>query len=164
MAARILDLCDALAATVQAAWAPTAPDAVSREYGLEVGLDPTYADILLTGRKVYVFPASYNNDRILDRKSTLDKYTVSVLICERFSDVAGSINKAWMDARVLFVEQSILRTLSNLEYRPLASGSYRGMTIDPEQLGVVDVVFDRDLYMQRKTFWSQCTFVYQEAN
>jgi hypothetical protein len=161
VSARIIELCDAAVDALVAAWpgGPTLPDAVTRVYGAEVVLSEDYESALIRGRQVYVFPATYSNKRILDRKSLLNQYAIAVLVVERYTDGAGKPLDEWMDERVEFVQDAILGTLGDIRLRLLGT-----LAIDPEQLGSVDVIYDRDLYMQRKTFWSQCSFVYQEAS
>jgi hypothetical protein len=155
MAAHVIEICDACVAVLSTVWAPVAPNSISRIYGKEIGLSIDYPAEMLTGRQIYVFPTNYNQYRLLDRKSKLTKYSVSVLIAERYTE-AGLPPVAWMDERVSFVDSVVFSALTDL------SASFAGARVDPEDLGSVDIVYDRDLYMQRNTFWSQITIVYQE--
>jgi hypothetical protein len=158
MAARVIETADAVAAAIRTAWAPIAPDAATSDYGAEVILDDDDPDVL-TGRKVFVFATEYAAPEFVDGASLRRTYGVGIVIVERYAAAAGTPPKAWMDARVLFVEQSIYRLLRNPDL--VLSNT---LVPSPEAPGTVDVVYDLDLYLQRKTFWSVCTFTFQEAD
>jgi len=162
--ARTLEICDAVVDAIGTAWDPTSPDAVSREYGVEVGLSKDYASILLTGRKVYVFPTSYEAPGLIDREVLMNAHGVAVLICERYTNSDGSTAdpglppKAWMDERVLFVQDKIYKVLRNPHLVLLDT-----VIPVPDELGSIDLVYDRDLYLSKRAFWSYGFFNFQEA-
>jgi hypothetical protein len=158
MSARILEFSDAVTAAIQAAWNPVAPSAVSREYGAEVILTDDDSDVL-KGRRVFVFPTTYEAPEFVDRAELLRTYSVGIVIVERYTDDAGYPTKSWMDARVLFVEQTIYRLLRN-PMLVLADT----LIPAPNSPGTVDVVYDLDLFLQQKTFWSVCFFTFQEVD
>ena len=160
MSARVLDTADAVAQAIQTAWSGlAAPDGVSREYGADVILKEDDPDTVLKGRQVYVFPTKYEAPEFVDSSALRRTYSVGIVIVERYTDGPGWPPKAWMDARVLFVEQTIYRLLRNPDF--VLSNT---LVPSPEEPGTVDVVYDLDLYMQRKAFWSVCSFTFQEAD
>lgn len=159
--ARVLDLCDACAAAVSAAWVPTGDDAVARVYAPDVGLTQDNPDTLVRGRKVYLFPGAYASP-LLDRGSLLRRYTVAWLVVERYADGAGFPPDAWLDDRVAFVEQTVFNVLRDPTL-VLTGAVVSGVQPDPEAEPAVDPVYDLDLLIENHTFWSQGTLTYIEA-
>lgn len=155
--ARILDVCDAAVALIAAAWSPAAPDGASRIYAKDIALQKSAGATLLAGRQVYVFPKANQLDSVIDARTKLNKYSFGIVIAERYADGPGPVPDAWMDARVDFVEQSILKTLSDLTVR--LSGAW----IDPRRLQGIDGVYDRDEMQKRLAFWSTCSFTFQDT-
>ncbi len=159
--ARILDLCDAIATLIGATWVPVAPDAVSREYGPDVGLSEDDGNTLLDGRQVYVFPIGYGVPAMDDRTFLDKRYAVVVTIIERYTDDPGIPPNDWMDTRVTFTE-TLFKLLRNPFLELLAvSGAY--VMPDIENPATVDAVYDFDLFQENRTFRSQMTLNFQEA-
>lgn len=156
--ARVLQLCDAVASLIGSLWTPTAPDAVQRAYGPDVGLTEDDPSTLITGRQVYVFPVSYGVPTMIDRSELDHRDTVAVLVIERYTAGTGYPPVDWMDARVNFTEQKIFIPLRNPQLVLLDT-----LIPDLETPGSVDVVYDIDLYRDNKTFWSQLTLPFQEV-
>ncbi len=159
--ARILDLCDAIVGQIEGAWSPTAPDAVSREYGPDVGLNADDGATLITGRKVYVFPIAYGIPAMEDRSYLDKRYGVVVTVIERYTDDPGIPTKAWMDTRVTFTE-TLFKLLRNPNLELLASGGNYVLP-DIENPATCDTVYDFDLFQENRTFRSQLTLNFQEA-
>lgn len=161
MSARILDLADAAAALIAKKWAPTSPDAVSREYGPDIGLNPDDAATLIAGRQVFVFPGAYAMPQLLDRQVLDKRYTLFVVVLEQYTAPAGSDAgippKAWMDDRVLFTE-TLFTLLRDPDLVLLQT-----VIPDLENGSTVDAVYDFDLFQEQRTFRSQMTLNFQEA-
>lgn len=105
MAARIIDLCDALVTKITAAWPGglTAPDEAKRAYVAPLPLDRATP---VTGRRVWVFPAPYE-DEAATRGEKNRAFELSVIVAERYAVQAAAESdeaRAWFDARVEFVE------------------------------------------------------------
>lgn len=156
MAARILDLCDAIVTLIGSNWSPTAPDAVTREYGPDVGLDASDSATLIVGRKVYVFPTSYAVPQLQDRELVDKRYSAVALVIERYTD-AGTPPTEWMDERVLFAE-GLYKLLRDPDLVLLDTA-----IPDLENGSTVDVVYDIVRFAEQRTFWSQMTLNFQEA-
>ncbi len=158
MSSRAAQVRDACAAAIRAAWSPAAPDAVTGVWATDVVLDPDRPDELLAGRQVYVFATSLTQPRLVDRGGVLRRYLVSALVAERY-DSAGPVPTAWVDDRVAFVEAKVLGVLAAPSLR-LLDGAVR-LAMDEEH--GIDLVCDRELLQQVRTFWSVGTFVFQEV-
>lgn len=100
-----LTLCDDLVSALTTSWAPTGSDGVERAYFKRIGNgeDETTE---LAGRKVYIFPTSYDNGPA-DRGEDEFTHNISVLIVERYTD-ADDPTRAWVDTRVDFVYEEIV--------------------------------------------------------
>ena len=159
MAAQITTLADALTAAVLAAWnaslvAPAtvaAPDEVSREYVADVDLDS------LTGRKVYVFSGSDYENGPVTRGEDEWVYRIQAVIVERYAEGAGRPPKAWMDARVEFVQNIVSGTLDYV--RELLSVGGREITTQSNTVSV----YDTAKFSEHKCFWSEVVFEFRET-
>lgn len=162
MAARIVEVCDAVVAAVLAEWAVVqgsavaAPNECARVYVTPVGPD----DIgRLTGRKVWVTPANYA-DEPASRGEDQDQHTVAVIVAERYPD-AGAPPRAWLDERVAFVE-AVYDLLAN--YKPVRSpgallvGSpARRHWTERAQVAVYDWAF----LDEHHVFWAELEFEFR---
>jgi hypothetical protein len=160
---RAAQVADAVADVITAAWkdadgGPDAPSGVCREWAKDVvltGDDPTR---LLAGRQVLVFASGLEQPEVLDRGEQVQRYTVGVLVCERYTESAGDVPKAWVDERVGFVEAVVFKPLASPRLK-LFGGAVR------QEFGLpnaVDVLCDRDMLRQRRTFWAVATFNFRE--
>lgn len=159
MSARVLDACDAAVTLVASLWTDKGKaDAVTRVYAPPVNLTDD-SDGALAGRQVFFFPGPYAAGQ-LARDSQWRKYTVRALVVERYTAAAGGPPTAWVDDRVDFVEATI--------FNPLADQSkflVDQMTADPEadpDHATIDVLYDVDVLLNHKTFWSVATFRFAE--
>lgn len=159
MTARVLDAADAAVALVLAGWSDKGEaDGVTRVYAPPVNLTED-SDSPIAGRQVFVFPGPYDAAQ-LDRADQWRRYTLRVLVVERYTAGAGGPPTAWVDERVGFVQTVV--------FDPLADQSLvlvGEMTPDPEAddaHAAVDTLYDVDVLLNHKTFWSVMTFVFRE--
>lgn len=157
--APILTLCDALVADLAGRWSPVAPDAVSREYLTEARLES------LTGRRVWIFPATYA-DRPASRGEELSDYRVAVVVTEKLpwqTAVTSAVLKEWADERVDFVRELIADGFD------FGRETGRGLlTTGGRELWTAEVepveVYDPALLETKKLFWSAVEFTFQEIS
>lgn len=161
--ARIIDACNAVTGAIQSVWNPVAPSAVQRSYVPDIGLSADHTDTLIQGRQVYVFPAKWENDGAIDRGNWDRLYVVQFVTVERYSvsgtDQVGTPTDDWVDQRVLFVE-GIFNFLANPDVT--IPGALVNLYRLPEDQASVDEVYDVDLLMRKKTFWSPATIAFRE--
>ena len=149
MAARIVEVCDAVVAVIAAAWSPTGNDTVSREYDADIDSKK------LVGRKVYVFPASYANPEPSSRSEDFYDYAVAVMVSERYED-AGRVPNSWVDDRIAFTRDKVYEPLSDARTL-LILGTLYPLTAE------VDPVYDVDELRSRKLFVSVVNFTFRES-
>ena len=159
MNARVDQLVDAVAGALVGAWGPTAPDGVSTEYAPDIGLTPDQADTLIQGRQVFVWPAAYGAPELLDRAELLKRYTVVVVVVERYTETTKRPPNDWIRARTAFVERQVYNLLRDPGLVLLDS-----LVPAPEEPGTVDVVYDLDVLIEHRAFWSQASFTFQETS
>lgn len=160
MASRAASVRDGVVAAIQAAWSPSAPDGVSGVWAKDIVLDVDKGgDRLLTGRQVFVIVASQTQPRVADRKGSLRRYVVGVLVAERYEGGAGAVPTEWIDERVEWAEANVLDLLANPNIT-LSDGAVR-LAFDEEQ--GIDAILDREILQKHRTFWSVATFVFQQV-
>ena len=148
----ILTMLDSLVTRISTQWGPTGNDAVSRVYQTPVKTSE------IVGRKVYLFPAEYD-DESATRAEDLITYRVAIIVAERY-EAAGEPTVAWVDTRVDFVNDLLdwlefLGTSGN----PLhAIGTREIKTLSREPVQVYDV----EMLVKHKMFWSELEFTFQE--
>lgn len=157
---RVLDLVDALVGSVAAAWAPAAPDAVSRQYLAAV----TASDLNdQAGRKVFFFPGPYTAEAA-ERGGTLWGYRVGAIVTRRYTGAdkpTSAALKAWLDGEVSFVQQYLTDGLDYGQFdRFLEFGGRQVWTEDVE----VSVLYDPDELDQRKGFRAEVAFLFREID
>lgn len=157
MSARVLNTADAVVSVIQTWWNPTSPDAVERDYVPDVILNPDDPGVL-TGRKVWIFPASHGAPEMVTRAELRRTDTIAFLVVERYTDAAGKVPAAWLDERVEFVQglYDLIRD-PNLD---ILDGTVVVRPVDP---GSVEVVYDRDVLMEHRTFWSYGSVTYERV-
>lgn len=143
-----------LAAAVQAAWNPTAPDAVAWDFFRRWSdLDKAASDTLL-GRQVVFFPSDYGKQSE-DRGE--DRYThrITALVVERYTG-AGDPTRAWTAERVDFVHERIVKGLWYTRDRAAANRNLMSVSADA-------AVCDTDkLTGANKLFAAEVQLVYDE--
>lgn len=146
MASNILTVCDALVSAIDTAWTTKVADsgATSREYIAPVSTAELSS---LTGRKVYVIPGDHVKSAET-RGENRWEYRVGVLVVERYIS-AGLPPKAWMDARVEFVETTIANACDY--WRSLLGISGREVWTELLETKTYDV----DLLNESNLFWSE---------
>jgi hypothetical protein len=152
MAAEIINICEEIREWIEAGLNAPGDATVSREYIGPVSVDS------ITGRKVFVMPLSYLNNPA-DRGEDEWVYGVQVTVIEKYTD-RGDPTKAWIDERVLFVQQKVsdrcdfVRTMlvfgTNNERRLLTYANEVA-------------VYDEALLVQNKLFKSDVTFEFRET-
>ena len=158
---RLLDAADDAVTKLLAAWtAMVAPDEVKVLYAEDIPLTPDDAEVI-EGRKVYVLPAGYDAADQYVRTEVLTRYTLGVLVVERFAD-AGAPPPSWVRERVAFVGRTVFATLRN-------PGLVLASTMRPdfesgEPAGAADEVYDLAILTRHKAFWSALTFRYVEIS
>lgn len=125
--ARILQVCDAVAANINSLWAaltgdtPVGTSQAQRVYEVPVGADAEQNTV--TDRQVYVFPIEFAKPSDATRKERYQDYTLEVVTAERYTGPAPTPD-AWLDVRVTFVEQVIWLPLSDPRQPNVLSGVY----------------------------------------
>jgi hypothetical protein len=154
MAARIIGVADQLVTEIDTAWTQGASDTITREYLPSVSIQELSS---LTGRHVYVFPLTYD-DQPATRAENEYAYTIVIVIVERYTDAAGAATKAWLDTRVNFVHDTV-RDAIDFDGRTLLTiGTRRLWTESIETL-----VYDVDKLNENNVFWSELTVVMKEV-
>lgn len=161
MGCETYEVADACRDVIAAAWSPSGPDAVTRVWARQIGLDPDSVYPLLEGRKVYVIPGGWDQDGVLDRSARLVTHSVGVLVCERYTDAPGEVPDAWLDERVQFTRQFVADLLSDPGLVLTVPGGSVRVKFDERQ--GIDVLVDRDALVRNKTFWSVCSFTFREV-
>lgn len=147
MAARVLQVCDAVVEAIEALWSPAAPDSVSRAYLARHQLRG------LEGRQVTVHPAGYAWPALGTRGEDYRDCKVLIAVAERYT-AAGDVTDAWLDDRVEWV-QSIYDDLDDPRTSNLLGAFW------PEE-SAITVVFDPDELEQRKLFLSVIEMTFRE--
>lgn len=149
MSASVNDMADAAVAAIQAAWSPTAPDSVERDYLFRSDLDT------MTGRQVRVYPLSYTDapaDRgSLDGGESVCEFGIGVTVAERYAGEEAKPPRSWIDDLVEFAEAKVYNVLSNR--LPGVSGS---VTLRADVS-----VYDVGILGQNQAFWSEFEFVFR---
>ena len=146
MAARIVEVRNALAAAISAWWAPSAPDAVLTPWRFDLD-SKTH-----TGRKVYVFPSEYATENVA-RGFEQGDYAFALVVAEKYEE-QGQPSDAWTDERVEWCE-SLLALLSNPASRLLDNALH-------PQDAAVTTVCDIEELTARKLFFSVLNVTYRE--
>ena len=152
MAARIVEVRDAVVERVAAWWGPSAPDEV---------LGPAEFDLdtsKMLGRQVRVFPSTYTGGPV-DRSGDQNDYTVVIAVTEVFRD-AGEVPAAWVDELVAWSERLLNAVGSVRAERLLATGE-AGSGLWPETAECT-TVYDLEELTERKLFLSVLTIMYRE--
>ena len=163
--ARIIAACDAAAALILAGWEasdspPGGLDGVERDWIPEIGLTED-AETPHRGRRLYVIPAedAYSAD-LITRDDQERKYKFRVLMVEQYAPEEGDAlmpSRAWTDERVNFFEQRVFNVLANQSTVLLDE-----MVPALEETASVQMILDRDVLLQHKTFWAWAEFPYME--
>lgn len=163
--ARILQVCDAVAAHLRTVWSPTGDDRVTRTYGPDIGLSVDDEATLIAGRQVYVFPTSYAVPVQVTRREVEWRYAVSIIVAERYDEdgeTAGLPPNSWMDARVAFVADKIFKPLRD-QHLTLLGTVIPSLESGGETAEVL-TVYDLDVYREHRAFWSQINVPFEEVN
>lgn len=154
MAARVLELADAVVVAIQAGWDDPAPATVSRVYLFDVP-DSDLGLRSVEGRQVYVFPAGIADAGLVTRNTSQTEYRIAVLIVERYTE-PGDPPSSWVDDRVTWVETEIWNKLS--AFNALASQERGVWAETAESVSIYDAAILRE----HRCFWSEFEFAYRE--
>lgn len=161
IAARECDLADAIAANIAGRWAPQAPDAVSRAWVANIGLNPDDPQTLIAGRQVYVLPVTMSTPERMSRAELQNLYTFVLLTAERYVEAAGDPTNDWIDERIAFVEQTLYYPLSNPGLE-LSGSVVKSAFPAREERPTIDVLLDRERLLEDRCFLSQITLVFED--
>lgn len=159
MAARIADVCDAVASAIDTWWQAATPakgaaDTVSRGYEPDLNVDPQSDSPRPAGRAVYVFPAESVHAGMDNRGEDLDEHAVAVCVVEWF-DGSDAPDRAWLDARMLFLD-SLWRLLRNVRAEPeVVAGSW-------PQAAAVTEWYDPQALRTDRAFFGSLVVSYRE--
>lgn len=145
MAARIVEVRNALAAAITTWWTPSAPDAVLTPWRFDLD-SKTH-----TGRKVYVFPSEYARENVARGREQCD-YAFALIVAERYEE-QGQPPDSWTDERVEWCE-SLLEHLDT-------PGNLLLSSLWPQEAAVT-TVFDLEELSARKLFFSVLNLTYRE--
>lgn len=153
--ARILEACDAAKAEVLALLPSPDPTGtvVERVYTFK-GPQNDARIRALTGRRVYLFPDSYEQAAIVDRGIDANDYVVTLLVVEVYRGAAPVPPDEWIDERVTFVD-GLYRRLQDARAEPIG-GQFEA------QAGKILSVYDQDVLDEHKTFWSYGQFTLRD--
>jgi len=145
MAARIVEVRNALAAAITAFWTHSSPDQVRTPWRLD------YTVKTLTGRKVDVYPSEYLTENVA-RNFEQGDYTFAIVVAEKYEE-QGEPTDAWTDERVAWCE-SLLEHLNDPANQLLSS-------LWPQEAAVTTVC-DLEELTVRKLFFSVLSITYRE--
>lgn len=145
MAARIVEVRNALAAAIRAWDTPSHADEVLTPWRFDLDTKA------LTGRKVFVFPSEYAVENIA-RQAEQASYSFVLVVAEKYEE-QGQPGDAWVDERVLWCE-GLLQLLDDPEALLLGS-------LWPQESAVATVC-DIEELTARKLFFSVLNITYRE--
>ncbi len=153
MAARIVEVRDAVVERIAAWWEPAAPDEVIGPW--EIDLDTRE----LKGRRVQVFPSTYAGGPV-SRLSDQNDYSIVIVVAELYPD-DGPIGARWIDGLVGWCEQLLNEIGSVRAARLLAVEGQPDSGLWPETAECT-TVYDLEELTERKLFLSVLTVLYRE--
>lgn len=157
MTARIIEVCDAVVARLQAVWAAQSPPMTAtaeRSYGLD-DVDPNKlpAGVPL----VRVFPTAYGRADLLTRAGDVKTRDVSLVVLCRAPTLPPA--KAWVDAQLAFVDGLVYGPLQDVRAVPALPDPCTNLY--PDAASVVEV-FDPDSLRAAGLFVSEIAVNYRE--
>jgi len=161
MAARVIEIVDAVVAYIRANQEPTNGATVERRVPPDTQVERAYYENLV-GRWVYVFPTRKrftNEGRTRGRRAQV--FDVSVVVAERVpTDYRTEPERrAWADTVVEWVEDTIHAPLTDETTLDLIAGA----AIHPtEAAGIVDLV-NPGAWAEGRLFWSEVQLAFWEG-
>lgn len=146
--AKCIQLADAAAQRISAAWNPVAPNEILRDYVIPAKVDA------IVGRKVWIWPVAHATQGPATRAADIEEHQIALVIAERYTGTEPRPPKAWIDERVNFVEQSIWDLLSDVRNQFLVENVW-------PQSGEI-LVFDWTMLNKLQTFWSEIELTFRE--
>lgn len=148
-----LILCEQLVTALRTAWNPTAPSGVERAYAKRFGTAADVGKSKLTGRRVVVYPTSYDNGPHT-RKEDLYVHGVSVQVWEKYPD-SGDPRVEWMDELVDFTFVEIVQGFDFSREAPEWNLGLRTTATKTQ-------IYDLTRLLGVKVFFSQVDFEFEE--
>lgn len=148
MPSHIIQLADYVKTTLQSVFATAGLTVdTQRVYDIEFDLGT------FTGRKVRVFPVSYDTDDPATRKEDYYDGQLSIIYLERYTS-PGSPPVEWIDERVELVETRIFNTFKDVT-QPLHLAVYWSESCK------VTTVYSNDVLRKHKVFWSEVEITFR---
>lgn len=160
MAARIVEVCDAVVAAILAEWTasaspPGAADGVERVY-----TEPAKFGSM-TGRRVWVSPAGVAGETA-SRAEDVGVSTVAIVVAERYTG-QGAPPVAWVDERVAFV-QLVLDLVGSYGNRRQSGKLLVGTPARPHWTERwSSEVYEWTYLDEHKVFWSETEVEFREV-
>lgn len=154
MAARIIEIANAVKSRIEFGWDVPAPATVTRKYLLDVEDERGLQS--LSGRQVYVFPAAMVDAGEIARSRIAEtEYRIAVLIVEPYT-TAGQPSNSWLDERLAWVESDIWNKLA-------PSDSLRSYESDVwTETAEMLVAYDAAILREQRAFWCEFEFGFRE--
>jgi hypothetical protein len=158
MASDVLALADAIAVKLNVLFvANSIAVTATRQY------EVTHELGLMTGRKVEVYPLSYNPFEAADRSTSFYDFRFSIVTLERY-ETKGLVPKVWLDERVNFVEEFIFNPLDPTG-KVLASTLM--VIVNSDEFWPIEVevtsVYDIGYLRRHKVFWSEVEVAFRKV-
>lgn len=146
--ARLIEVADAVVTRITSNLDVPGSATVAREYTIDVRAED------VSGRLVYVLPGGVENQGPATRSDDFDDYKIGVVIVERYTGTAAD-RKAWLDARLLWVQTQIWDRLQDVRAYGLLLSS-----LWPQLSNWL--AYDYELLRQKKLFWSELEITFRE--
>lgn len=161
--ARIIAVCDGAVALINSVWTDKgAQDGVQRAWIPDINLTED-AEPVHTGKQLYVIPApdAYSAD-LITRNDQQRNYKFRVLYVFRYvpenEEAPKTPPDSWVDEQVSFFQDTVFNPLANQTETVLLDEVVPSL----EETATVQVIVDRDVLLQHKTFWAWAEFPYCE--
>lgn len=157
--ARAVEVMDAAAAYLRAAWVDAATLAVETDPDPDIDLtDPAS----LPRRTAFLFVEGFGQVEMTDRTHDTDEYRLSVVVAELYGGEAAKAPKAWVRERVAWVDRYVRKVLGDNRAQAEPGGEIiPGSGIWPESVSV-EVAYDLDHLAEHKLFFSVVVAVFRE--
>lgn len=150
MAANILEICDHLVDVVTAEWTGIGvQDSVERVYLTPLKLHTQ------EGRHVFIFPRDYENSPATRGEDSWT-HQIGIVVAEKYDD-PGEPPIAWMDERVLFVQEYVFNPLDFARSPQIVAGGLGLIT----QTSTVSV-YNSERMESDHMFWSEIALTFTE--
>lgn len=108
-----------------------------------------------TGKKIDIFPTSYSQGEVADRRTDFFFNGVTFVVHERYT-AADDVPDEWMDEQLLFVETKIFDPLTSVRDPYSVNVEINGQPVTfYVQTAEVTTAYDFRMYFDNKVFWSE---------